>query len=329
MKPTLESLEELAHDEPVGAIRLAETMIGEVPLDLLPRLLAIAGTAYRRLERLDDAMHVLLEAERRATDPLDLGDVKQRLAYVIAARGSLDEAIAKVLEAQNLYLLAGDESALGRALVDQGMFLFHRDRLPAAALCLEQALQRLGDGEFRNRFSALVGLALCVGRKDPERADRLLEQALPLAKQSGRAMCWKWSWARVRLLQDRGDSGSAQKVLENLCEEYLLRGHFLDASLAAVDLVQIVQGQGHSPGIYAELIRRIAFSLPEEGLAASALTRLWACCLRGAVRTQVLGAVREAVGRERNKAARASGELESNEGDQPLGSGNGPKPSGP
>ncbi len=306
MKISLESLEELAREEPTRAIHRAEALVGEVSLEKLPRLLAIAGTAYRRLERLDDAMHLLLEAERKATDPLDLGDIKQRLAYVIAARGGLDGAIAKVLEAQNLFLLVGDESALGRALVDQGMFLFHRDQLPAAALCLERALQRLGEGEVRNRFSALVGLALCVGAEDPDRADRLLAEALPLAERSGRAMRWKWSWARARLLETRGDPRSAREALETLCEEYLRRGHFLDASLAAVDLVRIAQGEGHSPEVYAELIRRIAFSLPEEGLAASALTRLWACCLRGVVQTQVLGAVREAIGRERHEAARAA-----------------------
>ncbi len=140
MNKALQYLEKLSRERPADAIRRAETMVLEVEDHLVPKVLAICGTAYRRLERHDDAMHVLLDAEELAEDLPTLADVKRRIAYAIGAQGNFKRAIEEIHKAQNLFLLAGDLPGVGRAMIDQGMQLFHQEELELAGQYLERSL---------------------------------------------------------------------------------------------------------------------------------------------------------------------------------------------
>ncbi len=88
-------------------------------------------------------------------------------------------------------------------------------------------------------------------------------------------------------------------VFATLAEEYLEKELYLDASLAAVDLIRSTQELEENPDIHAALVQRIAFSLPETGWAAASVTMLWAACIRGRVQQELLDNVKEAVRKER------------------------------
>ena len=305
MSKALQHLEKLSQERPADAIRRAETMVLEVEDRLVPKVLAICGTAYRRLERHDDALHVLLDAENLTDDLPTLADIKQRIAYVIAATGELDRAIRTILVAQNLFLICDDRSGLGRALVDQGMFCYHQGDLRSSKLCLNRSLELLSEDEPRHRFSALVGLGLCHAEESIEEALDYLDRAALQAARVGKALQWKLLWSRARLLEQHDLKLEALELFRTLAEEYLFNDHLLDACLAIVDLIRATQELGENPKALAKLVGQLAFALPERGIAADAVSVMFFCCARGQVQQDILDRVKQAVQQERRQSAAA------------------------
>lgn len=303
MSKALKLLEELSQEQPAEAIRRAETVVREVEDRLVPKVLAICRTAYRRLERHNDALHVLLDAEEMTDDLSTLADIKQRIAYVIAAKGDLDRAIQIILVAQNLYILCDEPSGLGRALVDQGMFCYHRGDLRSSKLCLNRSLELLSEDEARHRYSALVGLSLCHADESIGEALDYLDRAALQAVRVGKALQWKLLWARARLLEEHDLKREARELFRTLAEEYLANDHLLDACLAIVDLIRATQELGENTKPHAKLVGQLTFALPERGIAADAVSVMFVCCIRGQVQQDILDRVKQAVQQEKQESA--------------------------
>lgn len=299
MNPQVQKLEELAWSRPATAIKTAEELIATVDEQNLAQVLAICGTAYRRAEKHGAALRVLQEAEKLAVSLEQRADIGQRRAYVLAARGGFEMAIQEILQAQNLYLLAGSMDGVGRCLVGQGMIRYHTNQLDLAVLSFNRALETLSEQERRFRFSALINLACCLVDQGLEAsAFEKISQAAALLPGVDQTLQWKLVWTEARLLAKCGKKPQATAALARLAEEYLAKGLLLDAALAVAEVALLGEVDVDWLG---ELAQQIAFSLPEESLASAAMINLWTSCIRGKIKTAAAEAIKKAARREKSR----------------------------
>lgn len=123
----LDSLDDQRYSAPARAFQLAEGAVELVELDLLPRLLGIAGSALRLMLRLDEAEHAIhagLRIYRERKNPSGAAESLQRLAYVVADRGDHRQALHIAEKAVLLHAQTGNLEHVARASVDRGIWLF-------------------------------------------------------------------------------------------------------------------------------------------------------------------------------------------------------------
>ena len=169
--PNVRRLDDHRFGDPRHTLRLISAALDQVEAGLAPRwtalpLLAVWGSARRMVcdqPRLVEAQQALIAAYQLAEpggDPATLGDLLQRLAYVVADRGYPRRALALTDLAILRHTVACHRRGVGRSLVDRGMWLYDLGKPRQAIEAQKAALKNLPDDEQRTRFSAFRHLGL-------------------------------------------------------------------------------------------------------------------------------------------------------------------------
>lgn len=252
-KSYLEELDDLRYQNPERAIRLAEEAVDFVPPEEIPRLLGVAGSAWRLAFQLDAAEHAVvvgLEIAREQGNLLLEGDLLQRSAYVSSGRGDFRRALQTAREAAATFLFAGHLEAAGRTLVDQGIFNVYLDHPRLAIRAYHSALEYLEEEDLRNRVSALQGLGVAhelLG--ELEEACEALEKALALGcgmegNHRGK-LCWLQGSLAVRLGRPRK---AARAFLEAINAFSPINP--VETALVTIELVRLQLQEGEAETAY-------------------------------------------------------------------------------
>ncbi|MDY7092663.1 MAG: tetratricopeptide repeat protein [Acidobacteriota bacterium] len=247
----LQSLDRKRYTDPAGTLSLAEGAVSMVELELLPQLLGVAGSSLRHLWRLEEAasiIHCGLELAAASDDVAALGSLLQRMGYVVAATGDLEEALRLADAAATHFLRTGQHRALGPALIDRGIWLYNLGRYEESIQIHSAALELLAEEQARNRITGLEYKALCYRELgDFDLAQEYLRQA---RAEPGEAAVWakpKLDWFEGQLLCALGEYDRAAELLE-AASVHFRQNHLGEAAMISCDLIRARLLQRH----YAE-----------------------------------------------------------------------------
>ncbi len=232
-----------------SAARFARTELEEVLAGLRPLaeavpLLAVYGSALRMTDDFGGAQQTLvaaLEVAEPSGDAAILGDLLQRLAYVVADRCGDYRRALRLSERAMVWLLeVGDMNAVGKTFVDRGLWQYKLGRPEEAIRSQRRALELLADDMHRNRFSALQVLGL--GHRelgDLEFAHEYASRAAELAPHVGSLLAAKLLRLRARIAIDRWQYEAAEEHLREAIDAFspVSAG---EAALATVELVRVL-----------------------------------------------------------------------------------------
>ncbi len=176
--------------------------------------------------------------------------------------------------------MAGDLNAVGKTLVDRGLWLRKLGRLRDAIKMQHRALDLLGTDEYRHRFSALQMLGLSHRELgDLERAQEHAGLAAELAPRVGSLLAAKLLRLRAKIAVDRGDNPAAEKLLREAIEIFspVCAG---EAAHATVELVRVLllQDRGGEARETARSMAQFIIPLEERSpVAAAAALDLLSC----------------------------------------------------
>ncbi|MEM9553997.1 MAG: hypothetical protein AAGC60_07045 [Acidobacteriota bacterium] len=314
----LEALERLRLEDRGAARRRAESLIEELTTSVasssastdasartvlarLAEVLAVWAAIARVEGRRDEAAGALRRADRLATlvgDPATRAAVDQKAAYLLR---DLDEgplALRLLERASDAFLRAGDRVGCGRSLVDRAVVQVHRGELDDAASLYDAALRWLPADEWRNRVSALQGLAYCRRELgDTAAARRALEDAhAEHGERSSLLLAWVL-WAEADLLADDRLFDDALVAIDRAAALFAQHGDTLNRSLATLARVELLLRAGHleALGDVADDLMQQLEAWRGDRIADAALWELLRLVRRGEATLEALEVARAAL----------------------------------
>lgn len=299
----LKELDRRRYEEPKRTALALEDALDRCKASDLPFLLGVWASTQRILLNIDKATHAILTAFAIAVelgDSRSYGDLLRRLSYVIAERGENRTAFILAKEASDVYLIAGDLVAVGRTLVDRGMWHFYLSELDTAITMQERALELLPKDDHAHRLGALQGLGLYYQeRGEYKKAAGYAEAARTNAVHLSPWFQAKLAWLEAGIAQGLGNLETSEHFLKHVVDTFRTL-HIGQAALAIVDIVEI-QLTNHR---FGDAYRSATSILPLIGplssrnrLVAAIETELTALIRDGAKAMQILQVehVRQAV----------------------------------
>ena len=277
----LRRLDAHRYENAVEAARFARADLEEVAAGLRPLaqgvpLLAVYGSALRMTDRFNESQQAVvaaIEAAESTGDEAILGDLVQRLAYVVADRsGDYGRALQLAEKAMVHHVAAGDMNAAGTAFVDRGLWQYKLGRYEEAIRSQRRALELLDDSEHRNRFSALQVQGLCwCELGELEQAHKNASQASELAPWVGALMRVKLLRLQARIAVDRRRYGAAEEHLREAIEAFGPTS-VDEAAVATVELVRVLQIQNRTDNARetAKSMTQFVIPLQDRSVAAAA-----------------------------------------------------------
>lgn len=283
----LDELDRSRYEKPRLVAERAEELVEHVELEHLPLLLGVAGSSYRFWDmRLDEAEHAIragLEIAHQQEDLSAIGNLLQRLAYVVADRGEHAEALRIAEKAMGTHVIAHDMVGVGKSLVDQGMFLFYLGRYLEAIRTTKAALIYLPDAERANRRAALQYLSafhhklgeLQIAREYATRAEELVEGMDLVAKG-------KIVWLQAKISEGLHEYTEAERSLKEVVEIFRPIHHG-ETALATTELVrvQLLMGRPEDAFQTARTIYPLVEHLGSNRIVSAALDELLRAGLEG------------------------------------------------
>jgi tetratricopeptide (TPR) repeat protein len=249
----LAALEDLRYGDPQRVMQRATALVTEVPVGHRPWVLGLYGSACRVAGRLKEAQMVLgraLDLAAELGDPRAEADLLQRASYVVGDLGQFESAFHFAERATLLFVELGDLTGVGKAMVDQGVWLGCLDRDANAHRAFLAALHFLPEnGEpdvRRNRIACLMSLGnLARRRGDLEAAREHLEVARAAADGStvGPAFLGKLVALQALIAEASGDLERAEEHFREAFEIYRPIT-LLDTAVTAVDLARVQLQRG-------------------------------------------------------------------------------------
>jgi tetratricopeptide (TPR) repeat protein len=240
----LDELDALRYREPEEVVHRANSIVDHVQIELLPLLLGIAGSSFRRWNlQLDAAEHSIIAGisigQKLSAGDGEIASLLLRLAYVQADRGEHASALQIVEKAMSLYLRTGDDEGFLRALVNQGSWLSYLGRYRDAVAALQVALKWLPEHQERHVFSALQILGVChreLGEVEKALGFVTKAEELPSATED-----WardRLIWLRANIYADLNRLEESSALLSDVLESFA-RIHLGEMALVACDLVRV------------------------------------------------------------------------------------------
>ncbi len=227
---------------------LIKVKAGLLPIAWGLPLLAVYGSALRSTDAYGRALKTLvaaLEVAESIGDVSALGDLLQRLAYVVADRsGDHRWALALAREATDYHLRARDLNSVGKTFVDRGLWLYKLGELDEAIQMQQSALGYLEDDAHHSRCAALHIVGVChreLGELDC--AQDFACRARELAPLVGQALIVKLDWLDARIAVGQERYGDAEALLREAIRSFAPSSVF-DAAKATVELVRVLRYQG-------------------------------------------------------------------------------------
>jgi tetratricopeptide (TPR) repeat protein len=292
----LERSSSLRYSNPAGMIRdakAARELAFLLPLrrygrrvtaDLLARVLAELGNAYRVADDLDMAGDTLAEAAawaRRGTgDARLLARVGDLAASLHADKRQFEEAIGMLERVRSFYEQLGDYHRAGRALISQGMFTQEGGRPLEAIAIYASGLKCLEPGRDPNlELTAVHGLAYCLNEAGcPAQARELLMEKRPLYERLPEPLNMvRLSWLEGKIALALDDDAEAEVSLRSARHGYQKAGKDYDVALVSLDLALLLTKHERRLELVALLngilptFRRL--KIQREGIAALLLLR--------------------------------------------------------
>lgn len=265
--------------------------------DFQARAWAEVGNAYRVNEQFDWAEAALDHAEslfeEGTGDLLLLARMSDIEASLRTDQRRLDEAIELLAMVCNLYRQAGNLHLAGRALIKSGIAT-HYNGCPRDAVPLLRDALRLIDPQKDLQLAASAKLSMACALADcgefREAAQILLESGLRQAFAADSLSLLKLRWIEGRILAGLGKLGRAERVFEQVREEFLSREREYDAALVGLELAAVWLRQGKATQVL-ELAEEIYETLRDLGVhqeAFRAVLFLREACRRQAVTVDLL-----------------------------------------
>ncbi len=279
----LQRLDAERYKNPRRAANLAAKAVDKVDVAALPTLLGVAGSAYRLWKmRLDEAQHCIhagVEIAEERGDRSVVGDLLQRLSYVIGDRGEHADALTISERAMMIHLRLGDMARVGQTQVDQALFLNYLDRPEEAIEANKAALKLLPKSEVRHRFSAHQHLADTYRKLGTlDRAYHHVKLAAKIASELGPLLKSKLYWAESAILIDLRRFEQGEDRLRKAIT--LLRSvHYGEMALAMTELVRVLllQGRQFEAWKTARSMRELVWQIEKNKIISAAIGSLiWA-----------------------------------------------------
>ena len=243
-------LARLAFAKPSQVIELKERAVSYVDSDLVPRIIGVVGTAYRKSGQDERATRMLRLAEQLARkvpiDRLGLGDILQRRAFTLSDQGDYSGALALTREALEIYETYGGRADKGRALVDLGIFYQRQQRYRRALDTNAAALENLPERERDNRLAAMRNCVYCCTALGDRQAAVIwatnatkITGVTPLLRGEALEM-------RAELLLDDGNALEASKAYRSAVELYTESELWVDTAVATIQLCRALQLAGEN-----------------------------------------------------------------------------------
>ncbi len=278
-KDTVTTLDRMRYEEPQRAIDQATALIKYCPRELVPHLLGVAGSAWRLLVQLDKAEHAIcaaLQMAQRLDDDQMVGELLQRLSYVLLERGELEVALGAAERASSFHLRCDNIEGVGKTLVDQGIWLRALGKREAAISVLRLALKLLPEEERHNLAGALQTLGTCFRELgEPEIALEYAFQAEELTPGLPRVVADKVKWLRANAWADLGKLSEAEELLRSVVRN-LAEVHLGEMALATCDLMRVYLMDGRITEAFeaATALRALVEPLRENKIASAAIAKL-------------------------------------------------------
>ncbi len=276
---TLKTLDRMRYEEPQRAVDQATSLVRYSPRKLVPGLLGVAGSAWRLMVQLDEAEHAIYAALQMAQsldDDRMVGELLQRLSYVLLERGQLETALGFSEKASTFHLRCENIEGVGKTLVDQGIWLRGLGRWQAAMSVLRLALKLLPEEEKHNHSAALLLLGTCYRELgEPEIALKYANQAEALATGLPRLETDKIGWLRGNAWADLGRLTDAEDLLRNVVGS-LAKIHLGEMALATCDLIRVYLLGGRMMKAFkaATALRALIEPLRSNKIASAAIASL-------------------------------------------------------
>ncbi len=271
----------LVRDQAIAAVR-------HIPRSLLPRLLGVYASALRLLEKHNGAQHALttgLELAMAQDDVSTIGDLWQRFAFVVADSGNYQRALAISERAERIHVRVGDDIAIGKTLIDQGIWLYYLDwPLESIELHLAALPRLLHDPQLRrSRATALQTLGFnYLKLQDLDRAEAYAAQARQEASELGPWVFGGILWLQADIATARGRYEEAEGFFREAVEIFSPTSAG-QAALASIELVRslLLQGRDREAHETAKAMARLVELLhrKKNRVAEAALTELIRCGL--------------------------------------------------
>ncbi len=255
---------------------LAKVAAGLGPLSWGVPLLAVYGSALRMTDAYDEAQQVLVTAVEVAEPTGDLstlGDLLQRLGYVVAGRcRDYRRASELARRATDFHVQARDLNSAGKTFVDRGLWQYKLGELEEAIRMQHTALEYLGPDEYRHRFGALHIVGVCHRELgDVENAQDYADRARELSPHVGPWLVSNLRWLDARIAVDRQQLTQAERLLRETIQT-LTPISAEAAALATTELVRVLLLQDRREAAHetAETMAGFIIPLEEKSQAAAA-----------------------------------------------------------
>jgi len=300
----LDTLDQRRYEEPAKVVELALWAMDHVELHLIPRLLGIAGSAWRRLLKLNEAEHALFAGFEIALGQdahAIMGELLQRLSYVFSDRGEYREALRIAKKAVAILTQAGDFVGLGKLFVSIGSLQCMMGAYEASIAAFESALRYLPeDSLLDRRCAALHGLGECYRAMD--RLDDALEwtrKARPLADEVSKLDSAKLLLLEGSLWLELGELDQAERYLRRAVKLFSTLNP-IDAALGGTVLThaQLLKGETTSAYQTVQSMLKLVEPLRQNKIVSAAIADLCRCGRAGLTLAVVKGA-QEAIEKER------------------------------